>query len=497
MQSFSIPFWKAGLLPLLCLGLLYTANTGLGAADTNLPVILRQPVAGIAGVGEDFAFNVLAGGAPPLRYQWRFKGTNLAGATASSLLLTNLTTSRDGTYAVVVTNTSGSVTSSPARLIVQTVFARRLETGRVLSGAPGQVAVPIVLRGNGRENSVSFSLSYNSTNYANPVFISGYPDATIGAVATSPGVLGLSLTRAPGTTFPPGYITLGLVQFDLASGATPLQGGLAFTNSPYPVTATNGAGAALHISAVVPPQYALVTSAPALDRQSGLFKQQMVVGNPGSVVLSNVNILPVTTGWDLLTNHMHLYNGVAYITNYPYRDPLIEIGCNCGCGYVLDSSATNCDFSSYLACATAANCALDSTTTTINTTFAQIHNLRPAESRTLTLEYYVSDHVSVPRVTYSVYAADRVNVSLPVTATPVGILTNRYVNGTFMIEFPTHTGYHYYIQYADTAAFTNALTAVPSIEGNGSRVQWIDDGPPKTVSPPVKGSRFYRVFENP
>jgi hypothetical protein len=61
-------------------------------------------------------FQVIAGGAPPLAYQWFFNDTGLNGATASSLNLTNVQNQQAGHYFVVITNAQGSITSSVARL---------------------------------------------------------------------------------------------------------------------------------------------------------------------------------------------------------------------------------------------------------------------------------------------------------------------------------------------------------------------------------------------
>jgi hypothetical protein len=63
-------------------------------------------------------FQVAAAGTAPLAYQWSFNGTNLAGATAGTLLLTNVQPAQAGSYAVVITNVAGSVTSSAASLAV-------------------------------------------------------------------------------------------------------------------------------------------------------------------------------------------------------------------------------------------------------------------------------------------------------------------------------------------------------------------------------------------
>ncbi len=497
MQSFSISFRRPALLAALLAGLLLELNPGVGLAATNAPTIIREPVSGIAGVGEDFVFEVEAGGPPPLSYQWLFNGANIAQATNSSILLTNLTTAQSGYYWATVKNTNGSVSSAAAHLTVKNIFERRLSTGRMLTNASPQVAVPINLRGNGRENALSFSLVYKPGTFANPVFLPGYTNESVTTDTSQPGVVGVSVVVSPGTVLPPGYIPLGLVQFDVAPGASALQGGLGFATNPVPITATNAALLRLPISAAVQPQHVLVASTPLLDRQSGLFKHRIIVSNPGAEVMTNVNVLPETLGRDSLTNRVTFYNGVATLANTPYGDPLVQIGTSCGCGYALDSTATNCDFASYLACASTVNPGVEASTTNLNLEIAQIHDLAPGESRILTLEYYVSDHVTVPPATYSVYQADPVNLSLPANLTPVAITTNRYVNGTFMIEFFTHAGYRYYVRYADSASFTNALTVFPPVAGTGSRVQWIDDGPPKTVSPPLNGSRFYRVLQNP
>ncbi len=478
-------------------GLLLNLSPANLLADTNAPTIVRGPVSGIAGVGEDFVFDVEATGPPPLSYQWLFNGANIARATNSSILLTNLTTARSGYYWVTVKNTNGTVSSAAAHLAVKEVFTRRISTARILTNSSPQVAVPIVLRANGRENAISFSLVYNPATFGNPIFLPGYANENVTTETSQPGVIGVSVQVSPGTVLPPGYTPLGLVQFNVAPGATPLQGGLGFATNPIPIAATNAAQKQLPITASVEPQHVLVSSQPQLELQSGLFKQQIIVSNPGADMMTNVNILPETLGHDSLTNHIRFYNGVATLPNTPYGDPLVQIGTSCGCGYALDSAGTNCDFASYLACASVANPGVEAAKTNLNLVCAQIRDLAPGESRVLTLEYYVSDHKTVPPATYSVYSAGRIKLSLPPSATPITISSVRHINGMVLLEFPTEVDHWYYVRYADSASFTNARTVFPAVPGTGGRVQWIDDGPPKTVSPPVNGSRYYRVLRNP
>jgi hypothetical protein len=53
-----------------------------------------------------------------MAYQWNKNGLPVSGATSQTLVLTNLQTSDAALYSVVITNSSGSVTSAPANLSV-------------------------------------------------------------------------------------------------------------------------------------------------------------------------------------------------------------------------------------------------------------------------------------------------------------------------------------------------------------------------------------------
>jgi Lysophospholipase L1 and related esterases len=82
------------------------------------PAITSQPRSRTNVLGSSAAFSVIAGGTAPLSYQWQFNGANLAGATGVNLTLNNLQAGSAGNYAVVVTNTAGSITSAIAVLTV-------------------------------------------------------------------------------------------------------------------------------------------------------------------------------------------------------------------------------------------------------------------------------------------------------------------------------------------------------------------------------------------
>ncbi|MGC8990848.1 MAG: Calx-beta domain-containing protein, partial [Verrucomicrobiia bacterium] len=87
---------------------------------TNVPpTITVQPTDQLVTEGCDATFCVTAVGAPPLSYQWYFNGTNpVAGGTNNVLLLADVHDSNAGFYSVVVSNSSGSVTSSSAALVI-------------------------------------------------------------------------------------------------------------------------------------------------------------------------------------------------------------------------------------------------------------------------------------------------------------------------------------------------------------------------------------------
>jgi hypothetical protein len=96
---------------------IYAAGSG-GKCPPTTPVIIAQPTNQTIAVGGTANFNVTASGALPLSYQWIFSGTNISGATNTTLTLTNVQLNQAGNYAVLVTNVYGSVLSSNAALTV-------------------------------------------------------------------------------------------------------------------------------------------------------------------------------------------------------------------------------------------------------------------------------------------------------------------------------------------------------------------------------------------
>ena len=78
---------------------------GVRFGPTAAPVYVnRLPQSQTVGVGATAAFTVDVSGSLPIAYQWQFSGSNVAGATLSSLTVSNVQPGDAGNYAVLVAN---------------------------------------------------------------------------------------------------------------------------------------------------------------------------------------------------------------------------------------------------------------------------------------------------------------------------------------------------------------------------------------------------------
>ena len=74
----------------------------------------------------------------------------------------------------------------------------------------------------------------------------------------------------------------------------------------------------------------------------------------------------------------------------------------------------------------------------------------------------------------------------------------KLTDGDMLVEFPATPGRSYMIVYSDNLLFSNAMIATPAYVAPANIVQWLDYGPPATLSAPTNSSRrFYRVILNP
>lgn len=98
--------------------------------------ITGQPTNQTVQSGSNAVFSVTASGVSPFAYQWRFGNTPIPDATNASLTLSSATFANQGGYSVIVTNASGSVTSSVAYLNLDTTFSNNFMSF-VSVGNPG------------------------------------------------------------------------------------------------------------------------------------------------------------------------------------------------------------------------------------------------------------------------------------------------------------------------------------------------------------------------
>ncbi|HEY5911053.1 MAG TPA: immunoglobulin domain-containing protein [Verrucomicrobiae bacterium] len=107
-----------------------TVSNALGVATSrefavNLAAlwITNQPQDVLTFQGGSAVFSVRAAGVGSFRYQWQFNGSDLPGATSSTLSLANVQVSQSGAYTVRVSNAYGDAMSRPAMLSVNRVVA--------------------------------------------------------------------------------------------------------------------------------------------------------------------------------------------------------------------------------------------------------------------------------------------------------------------------------------------------------------------------------------
>ncbi len=126
-------------------------NSANATLTVNLPPsIFAQPQSTNVNPGVTVAFTVTATGSPTPTYQWRFNGTNLAGAIGTSYTLNSVQPTDAGNYSVVVSNIAGSMTSGDAVLTVIQSAPPHIDSITLLldrraqlqiSGGPGNFAI--------------------------------------------------------------------------------------------------------------------------------------------------------------------------------------------------------------------------------------------------------------------------------------------------------------------------------------------------------------------
>ena len=111
-------FENIGPLPNLALAV----QTAL--SNTGPPVVVKHTTNATALLGGTETLAVAASGAQPMSYQWRFRGANLSdgpnvfGSATADLVLLSLTAAQTGSYAVTISNSSGTNTATAVLSVV-------------------------------------------------------------------------------------------------------------------------------------------------------------------------------------------------------------------------------------------------------------------------------------------------------------------------------------------------------------------------------------------
>jgi hypothetical protein len=167
----------------------------------SAPAIVVPPQSQAAVLGDNVTFTCAASGFPLPTYQWRFFGTNIAGATSDSFARTNAQTSHAGNYTVVASNNLGSVTSLVATLTVNT------------NGIAPTISIPPQSQTVEKGNNATFTVTANGTQ---PLYYQWRFNG--GDLA---GATGTSYTRFNAQTNDAGQYTVAVTNAAGATTSTP------------------------------------------------------------------------------------------------------------------------------------------------------------------------------------------------------------------------------------------------------------------------------------
>jgi probable HAF family extracellular repeat protein len=192
VRTFDVTFSTLGSQTVTVTDTLYPSITGTSApvAATLGPRISAQPASQAVNAGSPATFSVAATGQPAPAYQWSFDGAAIPGATAPSYTVADAQAANSGSYAVVVSNSSGSVASASALLTVTAPSGGPAiaEQPSSYSIVGGQTVVLTVGASSGTASSslrplVSAALSYkwylNGNLLSDGAGISGSQEATL------------------------------------------------------------------------------------------------------------------------------------------------------------------------------------------------------------------------------------------------------------------------------------------------------------------------------
>lgn len=274
----------------------FSVPTG-GSNAPAAPFITLQPQSQVVSVGNTASFNVTANGTAPLKYQWRFNGTNISGAVTNTLAILNAQPTNNGSFTVIITNVAGAVTSSVAVLTVSnlppgiaTPPASQLvyygQTAAFSVVASGTMPLFYQWRFNGTNlvGATNDNFSFNNSQLTNAGNYTVVVTNFSGSITSAPAVLTVA-DPTPVITNQPVSLTVsagGTASFSVGvSGATPMDFQWRLNGANITDATTNP-----------------FTIPSALAGDAGNYS--VVITNYGGSVTSAVAVLTVDTGTPLV-----------------------------------------------------------------------------------------------------------------------------------------------------------------------------------------------------
>ncbi|HZV35426.1 MAG TPA: immunoglobulin domain-containing protein [Verrucomicrobiae bacterium] len=164
----------------------------ISALSEGSVIITAQPTNFVTSPGSNAAFSISAFGTP-IRYQWKFNGANISSATNSSYIITNAQIASQGTYAVVVSNSVSSVTSSNVTLVVNAPPTINGQPQPLTVAAGNNATFTVTASGS---PSPTYQWQFNGTNIA---LATGTSYTVTNAQFTNQGNYSVLVSNAGGT----------------------------------------------------------------------------------------------------------------------------------------------------------------------------------------------------------------------------------------------------------------------------------------------------------
>ena len=112
----------------------FTITISPKAVAATKPVVLNKPANFYTVTSNTVSFSASVAGITPMKYQWKYNGTNISGATSSVLTLKNVTKKQAGQYSVTAANSAGTTNSLIAALVVYPTAAATLSASATTNG---------------------------------------------------------------------------------------------------------------------------------------------------------------------------------------------------------------------------------------------------------------------------------------------------------------------------------------------------------------------------